>query len=119
MSLAMRVVRSVSLASLLSVAFVVGCVDDTPADGGQQPTCAHDVDCGEGRYCTSANICRRDCLVDFDCIGLGSGAECNVHGQCIAPVLDVAYPSESGDVSDTAADGPSGNDGALGEASGP
>ncbi len=70
---------------LLCVALLLGCgpTDTTPT--GSPASCRLDADCGKGRYCSSANVCRRDCVVDAHCIGPGGGAQCNAQGRCVPP----------------------------------
>lgn len=64
-----------------------------PKAGGEVPPvgCALDADCGKGRYCTSAGVCRSDCTVDAHCFGPSATAQCNAQGKCIETV-DAASP---------------------------
>jgi hypothetical protein len=75
-----------AIAALLAVD--VACVVATKTDQGTATLCNDDRDCGAQRFCTDAQICRTDCFVDSDCLGLGVDAQCNAHGRCVAPVVD-------------------------------
>src|SRR5438045_2777975 len=88
------------VAWLMAVCSLAGCdPDDASSRSGQsneQPddvasqyyevrTCAHDVDCENGKICTSANICRTDCFSSIDCLGGETRLVCSPRGRCIDP----------------------------------
>jgi hypothetical protein len=70
---------------------IVGCSEAAPAANQPQKLCNVDSECGAGRYCTEAHICRRDCTVDAHCFGPTTTAQCNSQGKCIDTV-DAAVP---------------------------
>jgi hypothetical protein len=78
-----------------TAAMWLACGGDPSASSTAPSPCAHDVDCGAGRYCTPAAVCRSDCTDDRHCIGLPSGAQCNAHGRCIVPVVDAGPAPEA------------------------
>ncbi len=57
--------------------------DTTPVSAPR--SCRFDADCGKLRYCSPANVCRQDCVVDAHCIGPGGGPQCNSVGRCVPP----------------------------------
>jgi hypothetical protein len=68
-----------------------GCSAEPTVSNEPQKFCKVDVDCGAGRYCTAASICRRDCTIDAHCFGPTTTAQCNAQGKCIDTV-DAAMP---------------------------
>lgn len=70
---------------------LVACSEPPPPSNTPPKPCKIDADCGEGRYCTSAGVCRRDCAIDAHCYGPSTTAQCNSQGKCIDTV-DAAMP---------------------------
>lgn len=72
---------------------LLGCSDPKAIPSQPQRFCSVDAECGSGRYCTEASICRRDCTIDAHCYGPTTTAQCNSQGKCIDTV-DAAAPPE-------------------------
>ena len=75
----------------LIVLLVAGCSAEQTVANEPQKHCKVDSDCGAARYCTEAQICRRDCTTDAHCFGPTMTAQCNTQGKCIETV-DAAKP---------------------------
>lgn len=78
------------------VLLLAGCASAPATTEAPPKPCALDGDCGKGRYCTSAGVCRRDCSTDAHCFGPTTTAQCNAQGKCIETV-DAAAPPVVGD----------------------
>jgi hypothetical protein len=70
---------------------IVACSEPEAPSNAPPKACKVDADCGAGRYCTEAGICRRDCTIDEHCYGPTTSAQCNAQGRCIETV-DAAMP---------------------------
>ena len=70
---------------------MLACSEPAAPSGGAPTACKVDGDCGNGRYCSPANVCRRDCYIDAHCYGPTTTAQCNAQGKCIETV-DAAEP---------------------------
>lgn len=73
---------------------VLGCSEPAAPAGEPKSVCSVDADCGSGRYCSEASVCRRDCLIDVHCYGPGTNAQCNAQGRCIETVDAAAPPPD-------------------------
>jgi hypothetical protein len=78
--------------TLAVVALLIGCAAPAPVSNAPLPPCEVDRDCGAGRYCGPAGVCRRDCLVDAHCAGGSSFAQCNGQGRCIEVIAEAGPP---------------------------
>jgi len=64
---------------------LLGCGPSDTTPTGTPASCRLDADCGKGRYCSAASVCRKDCVIDAHCIGPGGGSQCNAQGRCVPP----------------------------------
>ena len=81
-------------AGLLALVLVAACSEPPPPSNDPPRACKLDADCGAGRYCTVAGVCRRDCTTDAHCFGPTTSAQCNAQGKCIETVDAASPPPE-------------------------
>lgn len=77
--------------ALAVVLGAVACTQPAPDEDRPRTSCKVDGDCGRGKYCTEANVCRSDCEIDAHCYGPTTTAQCNAQGRCIE-TIDAAAP---------------------------
>jgi len=105
----LRSVMRALFAGLL--ALTLGCSEPEPPPNTPPTPCKVDGDCGSGRYCTEAHVCRRDCYIDAHCYGPTTSAQCNAQGKCIdtvdaaSPPPEDAEPIEGGKPPDAESEG--------------
>ncbi|MBI2391415.1 MAG: hypothetical protein HYV09_17630 [Deltaproteobacteria bacterium] len=91
------------LVLMLVVVLVVltgaACTQPAPDEDKPRTSCKVDADCGRGKYCSEANICRSDCEIDAHCYGPTTTAQCNAQGRCIE-TIDAASPPPDDAVSE-------------------
>lgn len=73
-----------TLASLLAAGACTGNIADVPGgSGGDNLSCADDLDCPMGTHCGTGDNCVSECDRDSDC---GLGLSCDDRGQCTAGI---------------------------------
>lgn len=88
---------------LLLLSLLVGCSDPKAVANDPPTPCKLDADCGKGRYCGPAGVCRSDCTIDAHCYGPSTTAQCNAQGRCVdtvdaaSPPVDDASTEEAGE----------------------
>jgi len=92
-------------AELVALSFVACSEPPTPPNTPPTP-CKIDADCGAGRYCSTAGVCRRDCTIDAHCYGPTTTAQCNSQGKCIDSVDAASPPEEDSGPVDAEPDAP-------------
>jgi hypothetical protein len=91
-----RRLRACTWARALGVGLVLaGCSAPQGASNEEPSRCALDADCGKGRYCSEAFVCRSDCTIDAHCYGPSTTAQCNAQGRCIEVIDPAASPADA------------------------
>lgn len=89
---------------VLGVVLLIGCSDPTDTSNTQPSPCKLDSECGKGRYCGPAGVCRSDCTTDAHCYGPSTTAQCNAQGRCVETVDAASPPTDDTGPADVGVD---------------